>query len=130
MRYALSGKIKCYHDGSTFIKGGYKNKRTGVESKYWGCSNYRKYGKQKINGCNTPIIHYNELLNVFKIVVSNILDTKSNLINEIYSLITETESKSDYSREINEIDKKIDEIKNARSELINMRARKEIEGDE
>ena len=130
MRYALSGKIKCYHDGSTFIKGSYKNKRTGVESKYWGCSNYRKYGKQKINGCNTPIIHYNELLNVFKIVVSNILDTKSNLINEIYSLITETESKSDYSREINEIDKKIDEIKNARSELINMRARKEIEGDE
>ena len=67
---------------------------------------------------------------MFKIVVSNILDTKSNLINEIYSLITETESKSDYSREINEIDKKIDEIKNARSELINMRARKEIEGDE
>ena len=32
MRYALSGKIKCYHDGATFIKGSYKNKRTGYES--------------------------------------------------------------------------------------------------
>ena len=130
MRYALSGKIKCYHDGSTFIKGSYKNKRTGVKIKYWGCSNYRKYGRQKANGCNTPIIYYDELLNIFKIVVSNILDTKSNLINEIYNLITETESKSDYRIEISEINKKIDEVKNASLELINMRARKEIEGDE
>ena len=56
MKYALSGKIKCYHDGATFIKGAYKNKRTGVESKYWGCSNYRKYGKEKLNGCNHEII--------------------------------------------------------------------------
>ena len=49
MRYALSGKIKCYHDGATFVKGGYKNKRTGLMSKYWGCSNYRKYGKEKFS---------------------------------------------------------------------------------
>lgn len=130
MRYALSGKIKCYHDGATFIKGSYKNKRTGYESKYWGCSNYRKYGKQKVNGCNTPIIHYEELLDIFKIVANNILDKENDMMKEIYSLISETESKSDYSREISEIDKKIDEIKSARSELINMRARKEIEGDE
>ena len=52
------------------------------------------------------------------------------MMKEIYSLISETESKSDYSREISEIDKKIDEIKSARSELINMRERKEIEGEE
>ena len=58
MRYALSGKIKCYHDGATFIKSGYKNKKTGLMSKYWGCSNYRKNGKKKANGCNTPIIYY------------------------------------------------------------------------
>ena len=63
MRYALSGKIKCFHDGATFIKGSYKNKRTGYESKYWGCSNYRKKKKKKVNGCKTPIIHYQELLN-------------------------------------------------------------------
>lgn len=130
MRYALSGKIKCYHDGATFIKGNYKNKRTGVETKYWGCSNYRKYGREKSKGCNTPMIYYDELLKIFKVVVKYILDTKNDVINEIYRLINETESKSDYSREINEIDKKIDEVKNARSELINMRARKEIEGDE
>ena len=130
MRYALSGKIKCFHDGATFIKGSYKNKRTGYESKYWGCSNYRKYGREKVNGCKTPIIHYQELLDIFKIVAKNILDKENDMMQEIYSLISETESKSDYSREINEVDKKIEEIKNARAELINMRARKEIEGDE
>lgn len=130
MRYALSGKIKCYHDGATFIKGGYKNKRTGVESKYWGCSNYRKYGKEKVNGCNTPIIHYEELLDIFKEVIKCFLDKENEIIKEIYELITESESKSDYSKEIMELDKKIEELKSARSELINMRARKEIEGDE
>ena len=130
MRYALSGKIKCYHDGATFIKGGYKNKRTGVESKYWGCSNYRKYGKEKVNGCNTPIIHYGELLDIFKEVVKCFIDKENEIMKEIYELITESESKSDYSKEIIELDKKIEELKNARSELINMRARKEIEGDE
>ena len=130
MRYALSGKIKCYHDGASFIKGSYKNRQTGLESKYWGCSNYRKYGRHKVNGCNTPVIHYEELLDIFKRIVNNILNKKSDMINEIYNLITETESKSDYSREINEIDEQIDKIKSARSELINMRARKEIEGEE
>ena len=52
------------------------------------------------------------------------------MMKEIYNLVRETESKSDYSRELSELEKKIVEIKNARSELINMRARKEIEGDE
>lgn len=130
MRYALSGKIKCYHDGATFIKGSYKNRRTGFESKYWGCSNYRKYGREKVNGCKTPIVHYQELLDIFKIVANKILNCENDMMKEIYSLISETESKSDYSREISELDKKIEEIKSARSELINMRARKEIEGDE
>jgi DNA invertase Pin-like site-specific DNA recombinase len=130
MRYALSGKIKCFHDGATFIKGSYKNRRTGFESKYWGCSNYRKYGREKVNGCKTPIVHYQELLDIFKIVANNILNQENDMMKEIYRLISETESKCDYSKEISEVDKKIEEIKNARSELINMRARKEIEGDE
>ena len=130
MRYALSGKIKCFHDGATFIKGSFKNKRTGCESKYWGCSNYRKYGREKVNGCKTPIIHYQELLDIFKIIIKNILDKENDMIKEIYNLVNETKSKYDYSREITEIQKKIEEIKNIKSELINMRARKEIEGDE
>ena len=130
MRYALSGKIKCYHDGATFIKGGYKNKRTGKMSKYWGCSNYRKYGKEKVNGCNTPIIHYEKLLDIFKTVVKYFINNENEMMYEIYELIIKSENKSDYSKEINVLDKKIGEIKNARSELINMRARKEIEEDE
>lgn len=130
MRYALSGKIKCYHDGATFIKGSYKNKRTGVKSRYWGCSNYRKYGKEKANGCNTSIIHYEELLKIFKTVVNNIINSENDMMKKIYTLLNETESKTDYSREIIELDKKIDEIKNARFELINMRARKELEDSE
>lgn len=130
LRYALSGKIKCYHDGATFIKGGYKNRRTGVESKYWGCSNYRKYGRLKAKGCNTPIIHYEELLDIFRKIANTLLDRESNIIKEIYNIINEMKTKTDCTKEINDIDKKTENIKNARSELINMRARKEIDSEE
>ena len=130
MRYALSGKIKCYHDGATFIKGGYKNKKTGIESKYWGCSNYRKYGREKLNGCNTPIIHYEDLLNIFKNMESILLNKESDIIKEIYDLIKESKVKTDYTKQIDNIDKKIEDIKNAKTELINMRARREIDSEE
>lgn len=130
MRYALSGKIKCYHDGATFIKGGYKNKKTGLVSKYWGCSNYRKYGKKKVNGCNTPIIHYEELLEIFKKMANTFLNRESEIIKEIYDLINEIKVDKDYTKEINVIDKKIEDIKSAKIELINMRARKEIDSEE
>lgn len=129
-RYALSGKIKCYHDGATFIRGSYKNKKTGVESKYFGCSNYRKYGRLKAKGCNTPIIHYEELGDIFRKIANTLLDKENNIIKEIYNVINEMKKKTDYTKEINDIDKKIEDIKNASSELINMRARKEIDSEE
>ena len=129
-RYALSGKIKCYHDGATFIRGSYKNKKTGIESKYWGCSNYRKYGRLKAKGCNTPIIHYEELVDIFRKIADTLLDKENDIIKEIYKLINEMKTKTDYTKEINDIDKKIENIKNASSELINMRARKEIDSEE
>jgi len=125
-RYALSGKIKCYHDGASFIRGSYKNKKTGIESKYWGCSNYRKYGRIKAKGCNTPIIHYEELVDIFKKIANTLLYKENDIIKEIYNIINEMKIKADYTKEINDIDKKIENIKNASSELINMRARKEI----
>lgn len=130
MRYALSGKIKCFHDGATFIKGSWKNRRTGYERRYWGCSNYRKYGKEKVNGCRTPIIHYDELLDIFKNFLNNLLNNEMDIIREIYNMISDVESRSDYTKELSEIENKINEIKNARNELINMRARKELDGDE
>ena len=130
MRYALSGKIKCYHDGASFIKGNWKSKVTGKERKYWGCSNYRKYGREKTKGCRTPVIHYNEMVEIFKCVINNILAKDNGIIKDIYNLINETRSKSNYREEISYLDNKITDIKNARSELVNMRARKEIDDDE
>ena len=130
MRYALSGKIKCFYDGATFIKGAYKNKKTGIKSNYWACSNYRKYGRKKINGCNTPIIHYEKLLNIFKILVSNLLDKESKIVKDIYYLFSRIRNGKDYEKEINSIDNKSKKIKNAKLELINMKANREIDIDE
>lgn len=130
MRYALSGKIKCYHDKATFIRGSYKNKRTGLINKYWACSNYRKHGRENINGCNTSIIHYEVLLDIFKKVVNTFLNKENGIIKEIYNLVNQTKINKDYIKEVNIIDKKIENIKSAKTELINMRARKEINSEE
>lgn len=130
MRYALSGKIKCYYDGATFIKGCYKNKRTGVKSEYFGCSKYRKYGKQKNGGCKTPIVHYQDLLKIFKVVVSNFIDKDNEIIKQIYHYINASESKQSYATDIDKINKRINDVKNAKYELIDMKARKEIDNDE
>ena len=35
MKYALSGKIKCMHDGATFTKGFYKNKKNRRKNKFF-----------------------------------------------------------------------------------------------
>ena len=130
MRYALSGKIKCFYDGATFIKGAYKNKKTGIKNNYWACSNYRKYGRKKVNGCNTPMIHYDKLLNIFKIVVSNLLDKENKIIKDIYYLFSKIRNGKDYEKEINNIDNKCKKIRNAKLELINMKANREIDIDE
>lgn len=129
-RYALSGKIKCYHDGASFIKGNYKNKKTGDVKNYWGCSNYRKYGKEKTKGCNTPIIYYEELLNVFKDIAKVLLNKNSSLMKELFGYIKEIQDNNDYSKEIDEINKKLLDIKKVKSELIDMRAKKEIDFEE
>ena len=84
----------------------YKNKKTGIESKYFGCSNYRKYGRIKAKGCNTPIIHYEELVDIFRKIANTLLDKESDVIKEIYNLINKIKIKTDYTKEINDIDKK------------------------
>lgn len=127
MRYALSGKIKCYNDGATFIKGSYKNKKTGVIKKYWGCSNYRKYGKLKNNGCNSPILHYEDLLNIFKMIVKSFIKEEKDLFSDIYTLIKQQEKDL---KEDDELNKRIEKLQDMNLELINMRAKKEIDSDE
>ena len=129
-RYALSGKIKCYHDGATFTKGCWKSKKTGHERKYWGCSNYRKYGKEKVDGCKTPIIRYEEMLDIFKNVVTNIIENQTKIMSDVFEYVKNETSKKDYTNEIKKIDKETDELKNIINELIDMRLRKEITVDE
>lgn len=130
MRYALSGKIKCYHDGATFIKGSYKNKKTGEQRRYFGCSHYRKYGKERGKGCNSPIIYYEELLSIFKQLVNHFLQEENEMMKEVYTLVVSSFPKKNNLQENDTIDKKIEEIKNSKTELISMRARKELSGEE
>ena len=129
-RYALSGKIKCYHDGATFTKGCWKSKTTGYERKYWGCANYRKNGKAKTDGCKTPVIRYEELLDIFKKIVKVMFNNKSKIMSDIYSLINDEKNNKDYTNEINKINNEIDQLKSFVNELIDMKLRKEISSDE
>lgn len=130
MRYVLSGKIKCYHDNATFIRGSYKDKSKKEEKKYWGCSYYRRYGKDHIKGCKTPILYYEQLLDIFKRAVNCFIDKENDMMKEIYALLNNTFPKNDLKVQHDDINKKIEEIKCAKTELIHMRARKEVEKEE
>lgn len=125
-KYALSGKIKCFHDGATFIRGKRHNKRTGEEFVYWGCSNYRKYGKSKTNGCATPMIQYDELYVIFKKMLDCFTNYKNQIMNDIYELINSTKEITNYEREIKELESKIDIVNNKKIGLIDMRVNNEI----
>ena len=127
MRYALSGKIKCYHDNSSFIRGSYLNKKNGLKANYWACANYRKYGKNDDKGCVNSIVYHQELLDIFKEFIDIILNARGKIISDLYNMLKENEKNLDYSNKIFELDKRIKEIECAKSELINMRARKEID---
>lgn len=126
MRYALSGKIKCGYDGATFIRGSYKSKKTNTIIKYYGCSNYRKYGKSSENGCINSLIYYDDLFNVIEEMLRAIL-SDNNIINDIYNLVSLDNSliddKNNYDREINRIN-----IANLK--LIDMRVNGEVNSDE
>lgn len=125
-RYALSGKIKCFHDGATFVRGKRHSKKTGEEFVYWGCSNYRKYGKAKSKGCATPMLQYDELYVIFKKMLDCFIDNKNEIVNEIYELVKSTKSTTNFEKEIKELDTKINAINDMKMQLIDMRAKKEI----
>lgn len=126
MKYALSGKIKCMHDGATFTKGFYKNKKTGEKTNFLACSNYRKYGKVKGKGCETPILKYNEIVDIFRKVLKQIIINEDDIINDIFEYINQCKINKNNKKELREILLKIDNINKAKMELIDMKARCEI----
>ena len=126
-KYALSGKIKCFYDGATFIRGKRYNKRTGKEIIYWGCSNYRKYGKSKTNGCATPMLQYDELYVIFKKMLVSFTKYEYEIMNDIYELISSTKEITNYERKTKELEFKIDVVKNKKIELIDMKINNEID---
>lgn len=128
-RYALSGKIKCFHDGATFVKGAFKTKNNGMYN-FWGCSNYRKYGRTKEKGCQTPIIKYEEMVDVFKQILHYIFYNEESIIGDIQKYLKDVKNTKDYGKELEIINSQLKITENANMELIDMKARREINSQE
>lgn len=128
-KFPFSGLMHCYHDGATFVRGTYQigKKDKSRRRKFWACNNYRTHGKKKTEGCNSPVIYYEEIVDVCKKILNKILVYQDDLISEINDMISDIRTKKDYKKEINMIDEKIFKINNEKKELILMRMRKEID---
>ena len=128
-KFAFSGLMHCYYDGATFVRGTYqigkgdRNRRR----RFWACNNYRIHGKKKTEGCNSPVIYYEELVEVCKKILKLILTCQNDLISEINDMISDIRTKKDYKKEIKQSEDKIFKINNEKKELIMMRMRKEID---
>ena len=128
-KFAFSGLMHCYYDGATFVRGTYqigKGDRSR-RRKFWACNNYRIHGKKKTEGCNSPVIYYEELVEVCKKILKMMLTCQDDLISEINDMISDIRTKKDYKREIKQVEDKTFKINNEKKELIMMRMRKEID---
>ena len=128
-KFPFSGLMHCYYDGATFVRGTYqvgKNDRAR-RRKFWACNNYRIHGKKKTEGCNSPVIYYEELVDICKKILNMILVSQDDLISEINDMIGDIRAKKDYKKEIKLIDEKLFKTNNEKKELIMMRMRKEID---
>ena len=128
-KFPFSGLMHCHFDGATFVRGTYqigKGDRSR-RRKFWACNNYRIHGKKKTEGCNSPVLYYEELVEVCKKILNMILVCQDDLISEINDMISDIRNKKDYKKEIKLIDEKLFKTNNEKKELIMMRIRKEID---
>lgn len=128
-KFPFSGLMHCYFDGATFVRGTYqigKGDRSR-RRKFWACNNYRIHGKKKTEGCNSPVLYYEELVEACKKILNMILVCQDDLISEINDMISDIRTKKDYKKEIKLIDEKLFKTNNEKKELIMMRMRKEID---
>lgn len=128
-KFPFSGLMHCYFDGATFVRGTYqigKGDRSR-RRKFWACNNYRIHGKKKTEGCNSPVLYYEELVEVCKKILNMILVCQDDLISEINDMISDIRTKKDYKKEIKLIDEKLFKTNDEKKELIMMRMRKEID---
>ena len=128
-KFPFSGLMHCYFDGATFVRGTYqigKGDRSR-RRKFWACNNYRIHGKKKTEGCNSPVLYYEELVEVCKKILNMIRVCQDDLISEINGMISDIRTKKDYKKEIKLIDEKLFKTNNEKKELIMMRMRKEID---
>ena len=128
-KFPFSGLMHCHFDGATFVRGTYqigKGDRSR-RRKFWACNNYRIHGKKKTEGCNSPVLYYEELVEVCKKILNMILVCQDDLISEINDMIGDIRNKKDYKKEIKLIDEKLFKTNNEKKELIMMRMRKEID---
>ena len=128
-KFPFSGLMHCHFDGATFVRGTYqigKGDRSR-RRKFWACNNYRIHGKKKTEGCNSPVLYYEELVEVCKKILNMILVCQDDLISEINDMISDIRTKKDYKKEIKLIDEKLFKTNNEKKEFIMMRMRKEID---
>ncbi len=128
-KFPFSGLMHCHFDGATYVRGTYqigKGDRSR-RRKFWACNNYRIHGKKKTEGCNSPVLYYEELVEVCKKILNMILVCQDDLISEINDMISDIRTKKDYKKEIKIIDEKLFKTNNEKKELIMMRMRKEID---
>ena len=127
-RFPLSGKLQCSHDGCTYIRGNWKLKNG--KRIYWGCDTYRRNGKAKSNGCNSPLLYEDELVQAFRPIIKNIIDDKESILEEITSLLNEASHTADYQNEKSKISKQIIEVEKQKDNLFMMRSSNEISSEE
>lgn len=127
-RFPLSSKLYCAHDNCPYTRGNWKVKNG--KKVFWGCTCYRNKGVQKTDGCRSPLLYEDELVESFKPIIKTIIDNSDDIIDEIRGLLENSNLTADYDIQINKLNKELSSIDKQKDNLFNMRSNNEITAEE
>ena len=128
-RYTFSGLIFCKEHENEEPKPGF-NRISGAKRSNkpaWACSKYITHG---LKGCESPIIEEAELIEIFKSILNNFLQSKEEIIEDLLNKYKKFNRVRDIKNDIEELESKIKEAEDKKDKLLELTIKKLLSDEE
>lgn len=114
--YTLSGKIKCGKCGATYYHEHYLTAKNKYHRNIWQCGRYKAYGK--IRGCYNRKLQDEELLNVIRVLLYNMVNDDD--VKAVVGMIADEEKteKRDYEGDIRRLRAQLERYERRKENLV------------
>lgn len=114
-RYPYSGKILCGIHQEPYYRGVYRY-QTG-EKEVWQCREYVKNGRK---GCQAPILYTEEIDNVLRISVADILVRKEEILHDLLHIYSSADGSGELEEKLEKCRAEMEEIMRRKDKLLDL----------